>query len=51
MLVLKVLLILSTIHTRTIFTYDIHNVLYDCRGCNLRHTICREVITHASRAQ
>lgn len=31
-LVLKVLLILSTIHTRTIFTYDIHNVMYDCHA-------------------
>jgi len=32
MLVLKLLLILSTIHTLTIFTYDIHNVSYDCHA-------------------
>ena len=51
MLVLKVFLILLTIHTRTIFTYDIHNVSYDCHGSNLHHTICGEVMTHASRAQ
>ena len=29
--------------TRAIYTYDIHNVLYECRGSNLYDTICREV--------
>ena len=24
---------LSTIHMHTIVSYDIHNVLYECRGC------------------
>ena len=35
----------------TIFTYDIHNVSYKCRGSNLPNTICREVMTHASSAR
>ena len=29
--------------TRTIYTYDIHNVPYECRGSNLYDTICGEV--------
>ena len=33
---------LLTIHTRTIFTYDIHNVSYECSGSNLHDTICHE---------
>ena len=27
------------IHTRTSFTYHIHNVSYEYRGCNLHHQI------------
>ena len=37
----------STIHMYTIFTYDIHNVLYECHGSNLQDTICHKVMTYA----
>ena len=39
------------LHTRTIFTYDIHNVSYEFRGPDLQGTVRREVMTHASRAR
>ena len=57
MLVLKVLLILSTIHTRTIFTYNIHNVSYDCLGLiytTRRRSVgksWRMLVAHNSRKQ
>ena len=42
---------LLTVHTCTVFTYDIHNVSYECSESNLHDTICHEVRTHASRAR
>ena len=38
-------------HTPTIFTSNIHNAWYECRGSNLHNSICCEVMMHSSRKQ
>ena len=37
--------------TRAQFSLTTPHVSYECHGSNLNDTICREVMTHASRAR